>query len=141
MNALLAYTINQLTKSKEALDITLLMQPCVAIKEQKTFAELLFEEHQAKSVLFASTSVGALFEVGNQSGLIVDSGDTLTTCLAYVGGAPLTKTLFSLPLGGRDITIELSKLLRLSGHNFATSVSFPFNLIESIRLRKNYKGE
>lgn len=125
MNALLVYAVNAVCASRELLDLTLLMQPSTPAKELKIFGELLFEEHRASSLLLGSTSLGALLEVGNQSGLVVDSGDTLTTCLAYAAGCPAPKTLFSLPLGGRDVTCELSKLLRLSGYNFDTSVMPP----------------
>jgi len=102
--------------------LVLLNQPSVFHKERQLYAESLFELHQTNQILFATTSLCTLLGVGAYSGLLLDSGESLTTCLGYLNGSPIEKTLFKIDIGGRDITKELCKLLRLYGYIFDTSV-------------------
>ena len=128
MDALLSHTFTTVAGSEDAA-ITILMQPCVPAKERSLYAETLFESYSARQLLFSSTSIATLFGIGSYTGVVLDSGDTLTTCLGYINGAPIEKSLFSLNLGGRDVTAELCKLLRLLGFVFDTSVIFSKLLI------------
>ncbi len=124
MDALLSHIFGELrVPSLSETPVTLLMQPGVPAKERRLYSELMFENYEAERLLFASTSFSTLCAHGSYSGVVCDSGDSLTSSLAYVNGIPLEESLFSLNIGGRDATQELCKLLRLTGYVFETSVN------------------
>mmetsp|Transcript_18762 Transcript_18762/g.29821 ORF Transcript_18762/g.29821 Transcript_18762/m.29821 type:complete len:394 (-) Transcript_18762:430-1611(-) len=96
-------------------------QPLCLMKHRITTAEILYETMEVPSMCFQLPQVLGLYAVGNTTGLMVDSGDTLSSAVPIFDGRYDPNTVCVTNLAGRDVTQYLSRLLRLAGWNMTSS--------------------
>ncbi len=102
--------------------VLITVPPTNNLAGRRKTAEVFLEELQAPSVCFQIPQVLGLYARGHTTGVIVDSGDTLTSAVPIYEGQYSPAAVNTIPVGGRHITKYLSKLLRDIGHNlFSTS--------------------
>ncbi len=65
-----------------------------------------------------------LYANGHTTGLVLDSGDSMTQAVPIYDGQFDPASVTSMKIGGRDITRYLSKLLFREGYNLTTSAEF-----------------
>eukprot|EP01083_Nonionella_stella_P051721 137324_1 len=83
-------------------------------------AEILFETFNINSLSMCSQSILALYSSGRTTGIVVESGESVTNCVPIYEGCSVPQAISRLDLGGRDVTDYLVKLLNERGHTFVT---------------------
>lgn len=87
-------------------------------KEKMT--QVMFETFNIPAFYIASQPVLSLYSSGKTIGLVIDSGDGITTTVPIYEGYALPYSIKSLPLGGKDMTEYLISLLSEKGYKFNT---------------------
>ena len=77
-------------------------------------AELLFEEFSVQGCYFAVPSILSLYSTGKTTGVVLDSGECITSCIPVIDGFVVQSAVKTLPFGGRDITSYITRQLRKS---------------------------
>lgn len=86
--------------------------------------ETLFESFQVPALYIQTQAILSLYASGRTTGLVLDSGDGVTTAVPVVEGFALPHAMTRSEVAGRDITSYLQLLLRKSGHHFHTTAEF-----------------
>ncbi|CAG9311549.1 unnamed protein product [Blepharisma stoltei] len=87
-------------------------------KEKMT--QVMFEAFNIPAFYIASQPVLSLYSSGKTIGLVIDSGDGITTTVPIYEGYALPYSIKSLPLGGKDMTEYFISLLSAKGYKFNT---------------------
>jgi len=87
-------------------------------KEKMT--QVMFETFNIPAFYIASQPVLALYSSGKTIGLVIDSGDGITTTVPIYEGYALPYSIKSLNIGGKDMTEYLMQLLSEKGYKFST---------------------
>ncbi|KAK4664789.1 uncharacterized protein QC763_507660 [Podospora pseudopauciseta] len=110
-------------------------------KEKMT--QIIFETFNVPAFYVALNPSLALYGMGRTTGLVVESGDSVTHAVPLVHGGheglgvPVRDAIRRLDLGGRHITDYMIKLLRESGHNFVPTTS-EHEVVENIKHLRCY---
>eukprot|EP01084_Bolivina_argentea_P041817 77191_1 len=83
--------------------------------------QIMFETFNVPAAYLAMSSVLSLFASGRYTGIVLDSGDQLTTTVPIYEGYALPHATHTLDIGGRELTDYLMKQLTASGYSFTTS--------------------
>uniref|UniRef100_UPI00358FD47A uncharacterized protein isoform X2 n=1 Tax=Myxine glutinosa TaxID=7769 RepID=UPI00358FD47A len=78
---------------------------------RERMAEILFEEFEVPTLCITIPAHLALFASGPTSGLVVDSGDSVTHAVAVCGGRVESPTIFRMNVGGQDLSERLGSLV------------------------------
>lgn len=65
---------------------------------------MLFEQHEAPGVYLAIPAVLSLYATGKTTGLVLDSGAAITSCMPICDGYVVNSAVQTMPFGGRDIS-------------------------------------
>ena len=87
-------------------------------------AERMLEKHGLRGVMFEYQALLTLMAEGNQTGLVLDSGDGVSHCIPVYEGRIQSHALGKLKLAGRHVTEKLIKLLQFRGYSFNSSADF-----------------
>eukprot|EP01083_Nonionella_stella_P297927 1011497_1 len=71
--------------------------------------EIMFEKFNVPAAYLAMSSVLSLFASGRYTGIVLDSGDQLTTTVPIYEGSALPHAIHTLEIGGKDLTLYLIK--------------------------------
>ncbi|KAK5578665.1 hypothetical protein RB653_008338 [Dictyostelium firmibasis] len=105
----------ELKISPEENEILLTEQPMTSKKDHNKLMEIMFETFCTLSVslmdqsmlsFYSSTTVSSPFE--NNSGLVVDIGDSVTNIVPFYNGIPLKEGIIRQEFGGNDIVNNLN---------------------------------
>eukprot|EP00467_Chlorarachnion_reptans_P004172 CAMPEP_0114497148 /NCGR_PEP_ID=MMETSP0109-20121206/6158_1 /TAXON_ID=29199 /ORGANISM="Chlorarachnion reptans, Strain CCCM449" /LENGTH=501 /DNA_ID=CAMNT_0001674487 /DNA_START=103 /DNA_END=1608 /DNA_ORIENTATION=- len=108
--------------AKPAVHPVLLTEPPLTpMKTRLLKAEIFFESFGSPALCMQLPQVLCLYARGQTTGLVVDSGDSLTTAVPIYEGNYDPATVCQIKVGGRHVTRYLAKLLRDEGHNFSTT--------------------
>lgn len=89
---------------------------------REQMVQLLFEDFGAPAVHVAVSGVVALYATGSRTGLVVESGDGVSTVVPIYDDYVVPFAVQRLDLGGRDLTEYLARLLREErGYAFHTA--------------------
>jgi len=83
--------------------------------------EIMFDTFNVPSFYLANSGVLSLYSSGRTTGIVVDSGDAVTTTVPVFEGIPLSHATKRAEFGGRDITKQLEIFLRERGYSFTTT--------------------
>ncbi|KAM4818599.1 actin-related protein T1-like [Thomomys bottae] len=81
-------------------------------------AEIMFEKFGVPALYLLNHAVGALCATGLVTGLVLDSGDGVTSTVPIYEGYSLPHSVSNLYVAGRDITEHLIRLLLARGYIF-----------------------
>lgn len=76
----------------------------------------MFEKFNVPQFYLAIQAVLALFSSGRTTGVVIDSGDSVTHTVPIFEGYALPHAIQKLEIGGRDITEYLSKIVNDAGY-------------------------
>lgn len=76
-------------------------------------ARIMFETFEVPALYFALQPVLCLYSSGRTTGIIVDSGDGMSRAVPIYEGYALPHAMYRSDLGGRDVTEELIRHLKL----------------------------
>ncbi|XP_038603315.1 actin-85C-like [Tachyglossus aculeatus] len=83
--------------------------------------EILFESFQVPALYVGLQALMALYSSGRTTGLVLDSGDGVTTTVPVFRGHCLRHGVSRADFAGRDVTTHLATLLLETGHSFVSS--------------------
>jgi actin len=95
----------------EALGVVLTESAMNSRQNREKMACLMFDTYQVKNFSVVNSGLMALYAHGRNTGLVCDSGDNVTTVTAVCDNCVVPQALERIKLGGRDLTIEMQKLL------------------------------
>jgi actin-related protein len=87
-----------------------------ANREQTTL--IMFETFNVPAMYLATTAVLSLYSAGRTTGVVLESGDSVTRSVTIYEGHALPHGIQQLDMGGRDVTDYLQVLLTTSGYSF-----------------------
>ena len=87
----------------------------------ETLAELLFETFDVSSIYFANPSMLSLYAQGKMTGLVLDSGECITSAFPVFEGTIDKHAVKSIPFGGRDVTEYVKRQMSLDMNDYATN--------------------
>jgi len=89
---------------------------------REQMVQMLFEDFGVPAVHVAVSGVLSLYSTGSKTGLVVESGDGVSSVMPIYDDFVLPHAVMRLDLGGSDLTDYLVRLLRAErGYSFATA--------------------
>ena len=110
---------NELQMSPEDSPILLTETPGNTKKSRENLIQLMFEKFQVSSFYLGLQQVLALFASGKTTGIVVDSGYSLTSTVPIYEGFALSHAIQKMNLAGRHLTDYLMSLMKEEGVSFS----------------------
>ena len=103
----------------------LITEPILNPKSNREkIANILFENFDIQSLIFAHQPILSLFHSACLSGIILESGDNISQVCCAIDGNPILGSFSRSNLGGRDITEYLRILLKKHGVDYNSQTEF-----------------
>ena len=96
----------------EKTPVLLIDSPMATISDRVKWAEILFEGYRAPSLCIGNSASLSIFASGRTTGVVVDCGAGLATCVPVFEGLALTHACIEMEYCGMDISLKLQKLLK-----------------------------
>ena len=93
-------------------------------KNREKMIEIMFDTFNVPSFYVGIQAVLSLYSSGRTTGIVVDSGDGVTTTVPIYEGYYIRKGIKRADIGGRDLTKQLKKILPERGYCFTTTAEF-----------------
>lgn len=90
-------------------------------KNRELMAEKLYEAFKVPQLCISTPAILCMYSAEKTTGLIVDVGDGVTSCVPVVEGFAIRNGIAKTDFAGRDITEYLSTLLVKTGASFCSS--------------------
>ena len=110
---------NELRISPKSQSILLSDIPLNTKLNKEKITQIMFETYDFPKMFMANQGILSLYASGRQTGIVLNSGYSVTHVIPVCEGF-IPDAIFSLNLGGRDLTNYLKKILIESGHSFNT---------------------
>lgn len=78
-------------------------------------AELLFETHECPGIYLGVPAVFCLYAQGKTTGVVLDSGECITSAIPVYDGIPIPHAAQQLNFGGRDVSAYIERHLSAQG--------------------------
>lgn len=91
-----------------------------ASKNREQMAQIMFEKFAVPAFHVANQAELALYASGRASGIVLDSGDTVTHAVPIVEGKAIPSAVTKLACGGSNVTFHLVQLLTERGYSLRT---------------------
>ena len=108
------------------------------------FAQACFESFDMKHFAIANQGLCALYASGRTTGLVLESGDGVTTITPVYDSFVLPVGLNRINIGGSDVTKHLKRLMFERGYNFTSQLDTHYlNTVKEGQayVAMDYKGE
>ena len=113
--------MNALRVSPEECDV-LVAEPVLNPRaHRERLSQVFFESLDVRRFCVETDSLLCMYSAGRDTGLVVSSGDGLTSVLPIYQGYPIPGAARRLLLGGSDVTNYLTRLLTERGYYFRSS--------------------
>eukprot|EP01083_Nonionella_stella_P193135 713626_1 len=90
------------------------------LANREKMTNIVFETFNVPALYVAIQNVLSLIASGRTTGVVIDSGDGVTTVVPIYEGHALTDAVNRMDFAGRDLTDYLMKLLTERGYSFTT---------------------
>ncbi|CAK3950020.1 actin [Lecanosticta acicola] len=101
-----------------------------------TAAQILFETFNVPALYTSIQAVLSLYASGRTTGIVLDAGDGVSHAVPVYEGFAIPNSIRRIDVAGRDVTEELQRLLRKSGHIFHTSAEK--EIVRNIKEQTSY---
>jgi len=105
-------------------------------KNRGLAAEVFFENFNSPSMYVQMQALLSLYATGRTTGVVLDSGDGVTSAVPIYEGFALTHAIERSNIAGRDVTEYLRLLLRQNGNNFVSTSEL--EVVNSIKEKTCY---
>jgi centractin len=95
-----------------------------SFSHRRQIASILFDTLSVPALFFGSQPLLSLYASGNQSGVILETGDGISQCCVVYEGFSLPHSEVRCDFGGANITDFLQTKLRKNGYNFSTTAEY-----------------
>lgn len=93
--------------------VVLLTEAALIPKNQREkMAQIMFEKFHFSGIVFELQVVLSLSYIGKMTGIVCDSGETMTQIVPILDAYPLSASINSFYIGGNDVTNYLATLLK-----------------------------
>ncbi|TNV78000.1 hypothetical protein FGO68_gene7504 [Halteria grandinella] len=110
--------------------IMLTESPLNPKRHKELMTQTLFESFNVPKMQISMNALNALYSEALQSGLVLECGEGLTSCVPIVDGYVLHQSVQRLDLGGRDVNEHLMELLK---HKVVFSSTFEREFVRDIK--------
>ena len=125
MEHIWSYTFNDKLKVDPRGHKILLTEPPMNPKaNRERMVQTMIEKYGCSGVYVAIQAVLTLYAQGEQTGVVVDSGDGVTHIVPVFQGFAMPQLTRRLDVAGRDVTRYLIKLLLMRGYAFNRTADF-----------------
>lgn len=112
MNHTLEHTFRELKISSASEHAILVAEhPLVPNKEREKWAEILLETFRVPAICLQNRASLSLLAAGRATGVAIEMGHDATFVVPVRESVSIPKATLSLPIGGKNLTLFLSKLL------------------------------
>ena len=122
MEHLLNHSFSELDSDPEAAGVVLTAPPFNPRDCMERWATTLFESFQIPKLAVVPQGLCALYASGRVTGVVLDSGDGVTTVSPVYDSFPIAHATNRMNLGGGEVTAHLKRLLYERGYNFSNAV-------------------
>mmetsp|Transcript_39088 Transcript_39088/g.72837 ORF Transcript_39088/g.72837 Transcript_39088/m.72837 type:complete len:383 (+) Transcript_39088:62-1210(+) len=112
---------NELDVLPDEYPVLLTESPLNPRTDREEMTRIMFDVFNAAAVHIAMQQILSLYASGRTTGVLVESGHTLTCAVPVVEGCALPHAIVSMTLAGRDLTYHLEHLLTERGFYFNSS--------------------
>jgi len=95
--------------------------PMVPTKVREQTMQIWFEKFAVNNYFVALSAILGLYNSGKETGLVIDSGHGVTHAVPTWEGYHLTSSIRRIPLGGKDVTEYLERMLTESDVTLTTT--------------------
>jgi len=110
---------NELRVDPSHLYVLYAEHPLTPLETKQYIAKVLFETYRVKKLFIVSSPLLALFSAGLTSGIVVESGEGLTTITPIIEGKIIEHAIQKLYLAGADVNENLKAWLLKIGVNIS----------------------
>ena len=125
---ILKYTYDKLINQNKTDFPVFFIESCLNPKRKREkIAEIFFETFNSTHFFFSNQNFLSLLSTGNTSGIILDSGESVSHVVSVYKGLTLRQTAIKLDFGGEQVDLYLKQLLFQNGFHLD---SFQSNLLK-----------
>lgn len=124
MQLLWQHVYSELNVPHDQHPVLLTEPPLNPTRNRAQAAEIFFETFNVPALSVQTQSILSLYAFGRTTGVVLDSGDGVTSCTPVYEGFTIPHAVQRMDVAGRDVTEYLQLLLRKAGHVFHTSAEF-----------------
>lgn len=122
---------SRLRENPEAHPVLLSEASMNTKKARNQMIQLMFENFNVPSLFISMRAVLSLYSLGQQDGVVIQSGDAVTEIVPIKNGRPIINSILSYNFGGKDLTDWMQKNLKDS--NFMSEIEhYESNQIEDL---------
>mmetsp|Transcript_42095 Transcript_42095/g.48822 ORF Transcript_42095/g.48822 Transcript_42095/m.48822 type:complete len:382 (-) Transcript_42095:38-1183(-) len=116
------YTIyDQLRVAPEEHYVLMIESVGAPKEEREKIADIMFTNFKVPALTIASQNLLALYASGRTTGVSVNIGESVSSVVAIDDSKEVGSSIQTMPVGGRQITDNLMKILTERGYSFTTT--------------------
>ena len=112
---------NELRRFPDEHPVILTENPFTLKADREKMIDVFFDTFNVPSFYVGMQSVFSLYATGRYTGIAIDSGDSVSHIVPIYEGYSLPHAIYTLYLGGRNITEYLIAIMKEIGYDFSTT--------------------